>query len=228
MSPNTESFSMRSRHRTRGISYGGIVHETYIHPEGDWAEYYRLTARRMPSRWFKAAVEPADLNHGRGRTVVDLGCGNGVETKAFLDRGWTVFAHDREPEAFEFTRARATEEELERLTMEVSPFSEIELPPADLVFAQLSLPFCSPDEFPHLWEQIRTAVKPGGFFAGQFFGPNDDWAGGACLSHSVHDIEMLLDEWAILDLDEEEHEGVAGAHREPKYWHIISVIARRP
>ena len=82
--------------------------------------------------------------------------------------------------------------------------------------------------FPHLWEQIRTAVKPGGFFVGQFLGPNDDWAGGACLSHGMHDIELLLDEWAILDVSEEEHDGVAGAQREPKYWHIIAVIARRP
>ncbi len=201
---------------------------TQIHPEGDWAAYYRATAARLPSRWFVAATDVVDINHGAGRTVIDLGCGNGVETKAFLDRGWTVYAYDREPAAIEFTKARATEEELDRLTAEVCRFGDVELPEADLVFAQLSLPFCPPDAFPHLWEQIRTAVKPGGFFVGQFLGPNDDWAGGACLSHGMHDIELLLDEWAILDVSEEEHDGVAGAQREPKYWHIISVIARRP
>jgi tellurite methyltransferase len=201
---------------------------TQIHPEGDWSAYYRATAARPPSRWFVAAAEVTDINHGDGRTVVDLGCGNGVETKAFLDRGWRVFAFDREQDAIDFTRARVDQSDRERLTARVMRFQDVELPDADMIFAQLSLPFCDPDAFPHLWEEVRTSLVPGGFFVGQFLGPNDDWGDGRCLTHSVSDVEALLDEWAILDISEEQHDGVAGAEREPKFWHIISVIARKP
>jgi tellurite methyltransferase len=199
-----------------------------IHAQGDWDEYYRATAGRNPSAWFIRAVEHIDGNHGNGRLAVDLGCGNGVETKAFLDRGWRVFATDREPSAIEFTASRVTADELERLTTLVSPFADLELPACDLVFAQLSLPFAPADVFPGLWQRVRQAINPGGYFVGQFLGPNDDWAGGQCLIHSVDDIATLFEGWDIVDLAEEEADGVAGAKREPKYWHIISVIARKP
>ena len=199
---------------------------TYIHPD-DWSASYRMTANRPPSAWFVAAAGVTDINHGQGRTVVDLGCGNGVETKAFLDRGWRVHAFDGEQDAIDFTLDRTDETNRDRLAAQAVTFAELELPENDMVFAQLSLPFCEAETFPSLWEDVRTSIRPGGYFVGQFLGPNDDWA-GRCLTHSVSDIEALLDEWAILDLSEELHDGVAGPKREPKFWHIISVIARRP
>jgi tellurite methyltransferase len=213
--------------RRRVVVYRSTVPHTQIHPQGDWDEYYRATAGRNPSKWFVQAVDFIDANHGNGRLVVDLGCGNGVETKAFLDRGWRVFATDREPAAIEFTAARVTPDELDRLTTHVARFADLEIPECDVVFAQLSLPFAPPDVFPGLWEKVTGAVKPGGFFVGQFLGPHDDWAGDDCLEHSLDDVRALLDGWDILDLSEEEADGVAGAHREPKYWHIVAVIAQR-
>jgi tellurite methyltransferase len=210
------------------LVYRDVVSYPQIHAQGDWDEYYRATAARNPSRWFVRAVDFIDGNHGNGRRVVDLGCGNGVETKAFLDRGWRVFATDREASAIQFTASRATVDELERLTTRVARFEDLALPSCDVVFAQLSLPFAPAEVFPGLWEKVTSAIQPGGFFVGQFLGPNDDWAGGECLIHSIDDLPALFDGWEILDLVEEEADGVAGAKREPKYWHIISVIARKP
>jgi predicted TPR repeat methyltransferase len=203
------------------------VPHAQIHPEGDWADYYRATAGRMPSQWFVGATEIADLNHGAGRVAVDLGCGNGVETKALLDRGWTVHAFDRESEAIEFTRSRATPEESNRLHTTAVAFADTELPENDLVFAQLSIPFCPPTAFDHLWAEVTGSVMPNGFFVGQFLGPDDDWANGECLIHSMEHVRDLLDGWRLHQLDEVRHDGVAGAHREPKFWHIVSVVAQR-
>ena len=64
------------------------------------------------------------------------------------------------------------------LTVEQRAFEDIlELPPADLVYAGFALPFCRPAAFPVLWEAIREAMAPSGWFAGQLFGPHDTWAG---------------------------------------------------
>jgi SAM-dependent methyltransferase len=199
-----------------------------IHLHGDWDAYYRATAGRMPSPWFIRSLPFIDGNHGSDRLVVDLGCGNGVETKAFLDRGWRVVAIDREPTAIELTVARATDEQLPRLTAVVTRYADISLPNADVVFAQLSLPFCAEETFPSMWEKIRAAIVPGGYFVGQFLGPEDEWSGQGVLVHTLDEVEGLFEGWEIAELSEQEHEGVAGANREPKYWHIISVIARRP
>ena len=204
------------------------LEDTVIDPRTeDWEAYYRATAGRNPSPWFIEAVDYIDANHGQGRLAVDLGCGNGVESKALLDRGWRVLAIDSEPSAIEVTRARAAGDEADRLTTLVSRFAGVDLPEVDLVFAQLSLPFCPVEVFDGLWQQIRGAIRPGGHFVGQFLGPDDDWA-AACLVHSIDDVENLATGWEIELLREQRHEGVGGARRDPKFWHLISLIARRP
>ena len=48
---------------------------------------------------------------------------------------------------------------------------------------------------------VRDAIKPGGHFVGQFLGPNDDWAGGEALIHSIDDLPSLFDGWEIVDQD---------------------------
>jgi hypothetical protein len=35
-----------------------------------------------------------------------------------------------------------------------------------------SLPFYAPDDFAAVWKGIREALRPGGVFAGQLFGPS--------------------------------------------------------
>lgn len=204
--------------------YGVAV--STLHGKGEWEEYYRATVGRPPSHWFTSSMAAIDGNHGNGRLAIDLGCGNGVETNAFLDRGWRVHAIDREPAAIEHVRTRVDADELPRLTAQVAEYSDVELPAADLVFAQLSLPFCPPEVFPELWAKVSEAVVPGGHFVGQFLGPEDDWS-GEVITHTVDEVRALFEGWTIVDLADEQHEGVAGARREPKYWHIVSVIARR-
>lgn len=207
----------------------GMATSVKVAGEGEWDDYYAVTAGRPPSRWFIAAMDAIDGNRGRGRRAIDLGCGPGVESHALIERGWSVIAVDREQSAIDRVIERMLRLGLsDRLETLVGSFHEVALPPADLVLAQLSLPFCSVDTFDSALANTLGAVKPGGALVAQFFGPDDDWAESGCLSHTVEQVEGFIDGFDIVDLEEERGEGVAGARRQPKFWHIISIIAIRP
>jgi hypothetical protein len=52
-------------------------------------------------------------------------------------------------------------------------FADVTLPPAHLIHAGYSLPFCAPGDFRGVWAGIRRALAPAGIFAGQLFGLRD-------------------------------------------------------
>jgi len=104
---------------------------------------------------------------------------------------------------------------------------EVDLPPADLVWASYSLFFCDPARFPDVWRRIREAVVPGGRFAGQLLGDRDTWATEREMPWFDRDgVGTLFEGWAIERLDVEDQDGEAWAV--PKHWHVFHVVARRP
>lgn len=159
--------------------------------------------------------------------AVDLGCGSGTDAVALLSRGWAVMAVDRDEAGLGLLRERVPAESAGRLTISRVGFADVALPPADLVHAGFSLPFCAPGDFAAVWKQIREALLPGGVFAGQLFGPGDSWAGSPRMSfHSVEQIKELVDGTEVLHLSEAQWDGeaVSGA----KHWHVFDVMFRRP
>ena len=116
------------------------------------------------------------LGAGAGRMAIDLGCGDGTDTLALLDRGWSVLAVDIEPAGLALPRARIPPASAGRIRLLCASFADAVLPPAHLIHAGFSLPFCPSSRFPALWEQIRRALVPGAIFAGQLFGTRDSWA----------------------------------------------------
>lgn len=193
--------------------------------KGVWARYAEGTAGREPMKFFDIAVATTAGDDGQGRLALDLGCGAGNETLAFLEHDWRVHAVDAEPRAVEILNSRVTEEQRERLETTVGRFSEVELPEADLVFASLSLPFTG-DEFEESLRRAVTWVRPGGWLVAVFLGPDDSWAGEDDVT--VVDREQL--ETALGDLDEviieeEQFDGPSGSG--PKHWHWFIVRAMR-
>ena len=192
-----------------------------------WSKFYAATADRGENERFLRAIELTDGNEGGGRVVIDLGSGAGVEAKAFLDRGWTVFALDTESEAIGRLLALVDEPQQERLTAVVAAFDEVELPTADLVFAQYSLPFAIGHRFEPSVRAAVEAAKPGGWFYGHFFGPNDAWANDGATPSERTDIERYFTGFDPLSIEEEE--GMRDTLTiGPKYWHVFTVEARRP
>lgn len=160
--------------------------------------------------------------------AIDLGCGTGRDTLWLLRVGWRVLAIDGEAEALERLDARLDATLRARLTPLRARFEELgPLPPADLINASMSIPFCAAAAFPALWANIRAALRPGGLFAGHLLGPNDGWAPRGVSVHSRAEVAGLLAGLEVLRCDESEHEGTTASGK-AKHWHRFEVVARRP
>ncbi len=189
----------------------------------DWAGYYEWSSGRGPRPMLLAACDR--LGAGDGRLAVDLGCGEGTDTLALLDRGWSVLAIDSEAAGLASLRARIPAACAGRIRIICASFADAGLPPAHLIHAGFSLPFCPPRQFPAVWAQIRTALVPGAIFAGQLFGTNDSWADDPDMTfHDRGEVSSLLDGLEILELTESERDGEA--YSGPKHWHTYDILAR--
>jgi len=195
-----------------------------------WEGFYRWTAHRPPRELLlqllnHVAWEPR--RRGR-RTAVDLGCGAGTDSLELLRRGWNVLAIDGEPASSRFLSRRVPPKLRDSLTCLIAPMEGLVVPPADLVYASFSLPFCAPDRFPALWSSLRRAIRPGGHFAGQLFGVGDEWheSGRALSFHSARQVRELARGFEVELWRETVEEGMS--YGGPKHWHYFDLILGKP
>jgi SAM-dependent methyltransferase len=196
--------------------------------EIEWGDFYRAVEGRPLRPLFVDAIPflPTTTVGEPPLVAVDLGCGDGTETLELLKRGWTVFAVDGSPEGIARIRESVPLVDLERLTTRVASFAEVRLPPADLVYAGLSLPFCHPRDFAAVWRTVASALRPDGLFVGHVFGPHDSWADKPDMTfHTREDVETMFAEFEIEQLHEQDEDGEAVGG--PKHWHVFHVIARK-
>jgi tellurite methyltransferase len=194
----------------------------------DWVEYYDEQEDREPRELLLQVLDRFD---GEGRDpgdAVDLGCGQGFDTAELLRRGWAVVAIDATGEGIRRLHERVGDVGM-RLRTVISRMEDVEIPSADLVHASFSLPYCRPEAFPRLWEDIWAAIRPGGRFAGQLFGDRDTWADTQDdMTFFQIDQARALFEGMELESFVEEEEDDDDAWGEPKHWHVFHAIARRP
>jgi tellurite methyltransferase len=190
----------------------------------DWNGYYDEFENREPHEMLFEVLG----TFGEGRySAIDLGCGPGIDTRAMLERGWSVFATDAQQEAIDRLRRRVADDLAARLETAVARMEDVGLPRADLVWASFSLFFCRPEEFADVWAKVTGAILPAGRFAGQLLGDRDAWAPNGDISAFTRDEALaLFDALELERFDEVEEEGdVSG---EQKHWHYFHAIARRP
>lgn len=157
--------------------------------------------------------------------AVDLGCGAGRDALPMLARGWRVVGIDSNPEAIRrLVEAAGGDAKLE--AREAS-FADAEWTACDLVNSSFALPFCRNDAFSEVWRRIVDSLRPGGVFAGQLFGVNDDFAKRGIVTLSREGVEEMLAGLEIIRLDEVEEDGRT-AIGEGKHWHIFHIVARKP
>ena len=192
-----------------------------------WVEYQERTAHREVTEYFMSAMEYVDGDNGEGRLAIDLGCGGGAETRAMLARGWRVFATDAGPESERLVVLTTPLDHRHRLEHVHGKFHEVDIPQADLVYAQYSLPFAD-DDLDAAVDAAIGAVKPGGAFVGQLFGHNDTWAGDGAASVDREWIEGKFGDFSELKIDEQEFDGsYGGSEANQKHWHVFHIHARR-
>ena len=116
----------------------------------------------------------------------------------------------------------------ERLTIETIHLPDLTaIPAADLVYAGYSLPYIHPDDFARVWGLIRSSLRPGAWFAGNFFGDRDSWADDPDeTSLSEEAARALFEGMEIVSFNEEDEDGQADSG--PKQWHVFNVIAHQP
>ncbi|MCL1592951.1 MAG: class I SAM-dependent methyltransferase [Actinomycetia bacterium] len=193
----------------------------------DWVTFLEATTSRGPLEYFHSAMEFVDGNRGKGRQAIDLGCGGGADTRGLLARGWRVLAVDAEPEARRMLELRTPDAHRERLEIMIGQFHAVLLPPADLVYAQFSLPFAGDDHHAAVVNAL-SAVSPGGAFVGQLFGEHDDWASDPHVAWVDRNwIEQTFSDFAEVDIDERDNEGPYGTEGSIKRWHFFHIRARR-
>jgi tellurite methyltransferase len=212
-----------------------MTQSTHSHSsEHDWATYYQAVEGRPPRETLLKALAffEAEPLSEHPRLAVDLGCGDGRDTVELLHRGWRVLAIDGEQKAFDrlFNRPDLQRSDLQRdrLQTQLMRFEALTLPPAiDLINASFCLPFCPPENFPHLWETIVASLNPGGRFCGQLFGDRDSWVVYPHRSHHTRQqVDTLLQPFEVEWLEEEEHPGVT-AIGEEKHWHIFHIVVQK-
>ena len=203
----------------------------------DWRNYYDAVKDEPPHRTLLEALSLIELegagpraSRPRGTSVlsaIDLGCGSGRDSLELLRRGWQVLAVDIEAEGLARLRAACPPEAAPRLKTLHSALESVILPTADLVNASLSLPFVRPASFDSVWEKIRSAIRPGGWFSGHFFGVRDEWASrGDITTLTDEEIRQMFASFEFKSFAEMEEDGVT-IHNRPKHWHRYSIVARR-
>ena len=192
-----------------------------------WEDYYKKIVGRQPRpllhdvlQYFPATQPEPSLQ------AIDLGCGDGTETAHLLKHGWQVLAVDGEPAATKYLLTKISGQERALLQTQIARFEDVKLLLADLVYASYSIPFCAPEHFNTLWEQIVENVKTDGRFAGEFFGIRDSWATNPEMTfHTEEQVRTLLSPFEIEYFHEMDEDGQAASGA--KHWHIFTVIAKK-
>ena len=199
-------------------------------PERDkpqWSRYNDQQAGREVRPLLVLAASHA--GPGRGRVALDLGCGDGVETRWLLERGWAVHALDSDEHSLRRLR-EASESDggvsaLQTWSADLNALPPV--PTADLVYSGYALPFTDADRFADTWRAVRDALTPGGVLAVNLFGDRDSWAtSGQGTYLTETEARALLDGLQILQFQIQDEQGMAMSG--PKHWHVFDVIARRP
>lgn len=159
-----------------------------------------------------------------GGVAVELGCGVGHGARFLAQKGFRVFAVDREPRAFEELQSRRQPGEW--IDMVLADMRTWPVPACDVLVAGFCLFFLDPREFGAFWDRITRALKPGGLLQCQFLGVNDQWSDPWITRHTRQEVESLLAGFDVLHLEEVEREGTV-ASGNPKYWHVFHIVARK-
>ena len=131
--------------------------------------------------------------------ILDLGCGSGRDTKAFLNRGYNVDAIDGSKELC------ALASEFTGIEVKCNDFFEVDCNEKyDAIWACASLLHVEQDRLPGLIEKLRDAVKASGVFYmsfkfGDFAGERDGRFFMDMTAEKFHEIIERVTGWTLVE-----------------------------
>ncbi|MGW4967243.1 class I SAM-dependent methyltransferase [Nonomuraea sp. NPDC004186] len=166
------------------------------------------------------------LGDVRGRAL-DIGAGPLNDTYFLLAAGFSVDAVDTDP----CTVSLAATRRHPRLKVLHADVRDLDIAAGVYSFmvAIHVLPFLPRADVVRLAEAMTGGLAPGGVLCCTFFGPEDAWAGrrqgrtfvrGAAAGAVFQRLEPVV-------LREERYDGI-DARDEPKHWHVVRCIFRKP
>lgn len=138
----------------------------------DRKEFWGAFAQDHNARPLPVVEEFIGSSLGKGKTAIDLGCGNSPTAKPLLQRGWRVIAVDNSISSLNVLAAQNKAEvasgQLSIINEDVTTFVPSE--PADLVVAADIFPYIDPTKFRATWTKVHdTFIKERGFLIGTLF-----------------------------------------------------------
>jgi len=212
--------------KTNGISENITAADARIH---DWSSYYKNKSNLVPRDTLLKALEffEKEKHPDEQLFAIDLGCGHGADTLELLKRNWKVLAIDYSPEGLAILEESVIPSRIRNFRKMNMSFEALNLMKCNFLNASYSIPFCKPDCFGNLWNEIENSILKDGRFAGNFFGINDSWAKNKMMTfHSKEEVNKLFKNFIIEYFEEKDEDGVT-ASGESKHWHVFSVIARK-
>jgi tellurite methyltransferase len=140
--------------------------------DANWPLYFEKTKNGNPRENLVRAIDLFQKENFKG-VCLDIGSGAGNDIHFLLENGWKVLAFDPEVESQRIIQERFPNQS--NLQFSRASFKEILWEMVDLINCSYVLPFCEKEYFDTLMQNIITHVKPGGRFAGNFFGPRHEW-----------------------------------------------------
>ena len=184
----------------------------------DWTNYQESTYNDKVSNLLVDFLDKYSVNR-----CIDLGCGSGNETVYMVHHGLNVLAVARQlNEAYILNRLN--DEEKNKVSFLETSFENIELPMTQLITSFFSIPFCNPDYFNDLWNEIYDSLEDNGYFVGQLFGDRDDFKDYPLVNtFTIDEVRELLKNYNIIKLEEVEYVRKI----DNKKWHFFDIIAKK-
>lgn len=193
-------------------------------PTDFWKEHIK-DLEGVPPR--ELLVEAAEMV-GSKKEALDLGPGALSDSIYLLSQG---FEHVTAVDIHDTARELAKKLPQDKFDFVVSSFEDFAFGENtyDLINAQYSLPFNPPESFSNVIEKIKSSLKRGGVFTGNFLGMKDSWyekRKGEMSFQTRTVLEELFADMETITFEEEERDGKTTDGKE-KHWHLFNVIARK-
>ncbi|MBR3254649.1 MAG: methyltransferase domain-containing protein [Clostridia bacterium] len=188
----------------------------------DFKDYYNATINNQPSPLIRRIFFNKYNEEMLGNTAIDLGCGTGNDTQFLISKGVKVTAVDNQEVVRDILKSKNLDKE--KLDILIGDFAKIELPKADLIYANMSL-FYIKENFELFIKNLIEKVNKNGLFAANFLGTEDDWSKSKT---TVKKEELLnyFEDFEMKYFSEEKFykDTVQGIN---KFWHVYTIIGKK-